>query len=218
MERAYNRILVEFDMLIDLDLAIFKYIKDKYNNPNYVDQNIIKMHDERQIIQMMLNRQCINPLEILIPDMEVLELYHDIMNNHMDELLQYAKASDLFGLMITFLREASSLEITVLCKSQLESDFIKSLNNRLNTVVYKNYKNVPVNTYTILYIKYYPSVLEYNTIEGKHIYISNARYNMEPDSNMPTIAISGLVGDVNIIHMIDMYKDIKVKRKEENNE
>ena len=52
MERAYNRILVEFDMLIDLDLAIFKYIKDKYNNPNYVDQNIIKMHDERQIIQM----------------------------------------------------------------------------------------------------------------------------------------------------------------------
>ena len=214
MERAYNRILVEFDMLIDLDLAIFKYIKDKYNNPNYVDQNIIKMHDERQIIQMMLNRQCINPLEILIPDMEVLELYHDIMNNHMDELLQYAKASDLFGLMITFLREASSLEITVLCKSQLESDFIKSLNIRLNTVVYKNYKNVPVNTYTILYIKYYPSVLEYNTIEGKHIYISNARYNMEPDSNMPTIAISGLVGDVNIIHMIDMYKDIKVERIE----
>ena len=214
MERAYNRILVEFDMLIDLDLAIFKYIKDKYNNPNYVDQNIIKMHDERQIIQMMLNRQCINPLEILIPDMEVLELYHDIMNNHMDELLQYAKASDLFGLMITFLREASSLEITVLCKSQLESDFIKSLNNRLNTVVYKNYKNVPVNTYTILYIKYYPSVLEYNIIEGKHIYISNARYNMEPDSNMPTIAISGLVGDVNIIHMIDMYKDIKVERIE----
>ena len=214
MERAYNRILVEFDMLIDLDLAIFKYIKDKYNNPTYVDQNIIKMHDERQIIQMMLNRQCINPLEILIPDMEVLELYHDIMNNHMDELLQYAKASDLFGLMITFLREASSLEITVLCKSQLESDFIKSLNNRLNTVVYKNYKNVPVNTYTILYIKYYPSVLEYNTIEGKHIYISNARYNMEPDSNMPTIVISGLVGDVNIIHMIDMYKDIKVERIE----
>ena len=214
MERAYNRILVEFDMLIDLDLAIFKYIKDKYNNPNYVDQNIIKMYDERQIIQMMLNRQCINPLEILIPDMEVLELYHDIMNNHMDELLQYAKASDLFGLMITFLREASSLAITVLCKSQLESDFIKSLNNRLNTVVYKNYKNVPVNTYTILYIKYYPSVLEYNIIEGKHIYISNARYNMEPDSNMPTIAISGLVGDVNIIHMIDMYKDIKVERIE----
>ena len=214
METAYNRILVEFDMLVDLDLAIFKYIKDKYNNPDYVDQNIIKMNDEKQIIQMMLNRQCINPLEILIPDEDVLDLYYDIMNNHMDELLQYAKASDLFGLMITFLNEASSLEITVLCKSKLESDFIKSLNDRLNTVIYANYKNAPINNYTILYIKYYPSVLEYNNIEGKHIYISNARYNMEPDSNMPTIAISGLIGDVNIVHMIDMYRDIKVERIE----
>ena len=214
METAYNRILVEFDMLVDLDLAIFKYIKDKYNNPDYVDQNIIKMNDEKQIIQMMLNRQCINPLEIIIPNEEVLDLYYDIVNNHMDELLQYAKASDLFGLMITFLNEASSLEITVLCKSKLESDFIKSLNDRLNTVIYANYKNAPINNYTILYIKYYPSVLEYNNIEGKHIYISNARYNMEPDSNMPTIAISGLIGDVNIVHMIDMYRDIKVERIE----
>ena len=201
-------------MLVDLDLAIFKYIKDKYNNPDYVDQNIIKMNDEKQIIQMMLNRQCINPLEIIIPNEEVLDLYYDIMSNHMNELLQYAKASDLFGLMITFLNEASSLEITVLCKSKLESDFIKSLNDRLNTVIYANYKNAPINNYTILYIKYYPSVLEYNNIEGKHIYISNARYNMEPDSNMPTIAISGLIGDVNIVHMIDMYRDIKVERIE----
>ena len=214
METAYNRILVEFDMLVDLDLAIFKYIKDKYNNPDYVDQNIIKMNDEKQIIQMMLNRQCINPLEIIIPNEEVLDLYYDIMSNHMNELLKYAKASDLFGLMITFLNEASSLEITVLCKSKLESDFIKSLNDRLNTVIYANYKNAPINNYTILYIKYYPSVLEYNNIEGKHIYISNARYNMEPDSNMPTIAISGLIGDVNIVHMIDMYRDIKVERIE----
>ena len=214
MSKPYNRILVEFDFLIDLDLGLFKYIKAEYNNPDYVDQKIIKMNDEKQIIQMMLNRQCINPLEIIIPNEEVLDLYYDIMSNHMNELLQYAKASDLFGLMITFLNEASSLEITVLCKSKLESDFIKSLNDRLNTVIYANYKNAPINNYTILYIKYYPSVLEYNNIEGKHIYISNARYNMEPDSNMPTIAISGLIGDVNIVHMIDMYRDIKVERIE----
>ena len=37
---------------------------------------------------------------------------------------------------------------------------------------------------------------------------------MEPDYNIPTIAISGLIGDVNIIHMIDMYRNIKVERIE----
>ena len=214
MSKPYNRILVEFDFLIDLDLGLFKYIKAEYNNPNFVDQNIIRMHNEKEIIQMMIDRECINPLEILIPNMDTLDLYNDIMNNHMDGLLKYSKACDIFGLMITFLREASSLEITVLCKSKIESDFIKSLNNRLDTVVYNNYKNVPVNNYTVLYIKYYPSALQYNSIEGKHIYISNARYNMEPDYNIPTIAISGLIGDVNIIHMIDMYRNIKVERIE----
>lgn len=213
MDKAYNRILVEFDFLIDLDLGLFKYIKAEYNNPDYIDQNIIQMHDEKQIIQMMLNRECINPLEILIPNMETLNLYNDIINNHMGEILKYSKACDLFGLMITFLKEASSLEITVLCKSQIESDFIKSLNNNLNTIIYRNYKNVPVNNYTVLYIKYYPSVLEYNHIAGKHIYISNARYNMEPGTNIPTIALSTLVGDINIVHVIDMYKNIKVERK-----
>ena len=86
MEKAYNSILVEFDMLVDLDLAIFKYIKDKYNNPDYVDQNIIKMNDEKQIIQMMLNRQCINPLEILITEEDNIELYYNIINNHINKI------------------------------------------------------------------------------------------------------------------------------------
>ena len=49
MSKPYNRILVEFDFLIDLDLGLFKYIKAEYNNPNFVDQNIIRMHNEKEI-------------------------------------------------------------------------------------------------------------------------------------------------------------------------
>ena len=212
----YNKILVEFEFLIDLDLAIFKLIKDKYNNPEYINQDIIKMNDESKIVDFMINRKNINPLKQIIPNADSLNLYNDIMKNHMDELLKYAKASDIFPLMVTFLKEATSVDITVLCNSKLQEDFIKSLNNKLNTVIYDDYKNVPVDKYTILYIKNYPSVLKYNHIAGKHIYIANARYNMEEDMNAPTLAISALVSDVNIIHMIDMYRNIKVERKKHN--
>ena len=164
----------------------------------------------------MINRQHINPLEIILPNVDSTNLYDDIINNHMNELLKYAKASDIFPLMVTFLKEATSVDITVLCNSKLQEDFIKSLNNKLNTIIYDDYKNVPVDKYTILYIKNYPSVLKYNHIAGKHIYIANARYNMEEDMNAPTLAISALVSDVNIIHMIDMYRNIKVERKKHN--
>ena len=212
----YNRILVEFEFLIDLDVAIFKFIRAEYNNLKFVNQDIIKINNEAEIIKLMINRQHINPLEIILPNVDSTNLYDDIINNHMNELLKYAKASDIFPLMVTFLKEATSVDITVLCNSKLQEDFIKSLNNKLNTVIYDDYKNVPVDKYTILYIKNYPSVLKYNHIAGKHIYIANARYNMEEDMNAPTLAISALVSDVNIIHMIDMYRNIKVERKKHN--
>lgn len=215
MSKNYNSILIEFEVVIDLDLALFKFIKEKYNNPTYINQDIISMNDESEIVKMMINRQSINPLELFM-NADCSELYNDIMDNHMEELLQYAKASDLFGLMVTFLREATSVDITVFCHSKLQEDFIKSLNSNLNTVVFDNYKKVPVNNYTILYIKYYSYILKYNSMAGKHIYIINARYNMEPEKNIPIIAISALVGDINIIHTVDMYRKIKLERKIEN--
>ena len=52
----------------------------------------------------MLYRDSVNVLETLIPKENTLEMYKDIMNNKMDSLLKYAKARDIFGLMITLLR------------------------------------------------------------------------------------------------------------------
>ena len=127
----YNRILVEFEFLIDLDVAIFKFIRAEYNNLKFVDQDIIKINNEDEIIKLMINRQHINPLEIILPNVDSTNLYDDIINNHMNELLKYAKASDIFPLMVTFLKEATSVDITVLCNSKLQEDFIKSLNNKL---------------------------------------------------------------------------------------
>ena len=87
MVKKYNNILVEFDFLIDLDLAMFKLIKAEYNNPDYVNQKLIRMSNECDIIKMMIERQPINPLELLIPEIDTLSLYLDIMENHMDKLL-----------------------------------------------------------------------------------------------------------------------------------
>ena len=47
----YNEILVDFNFLVDLDLAMFKFIKTEYNNPKFVDQKILSLQDEKEIIQ-----------------------------------------------------------------------------------------------------------------------------------------------------------------------
>lgn len=209
----YNEILVDFNFLVDLDLAMFKFIKTEYNNPKFVDQKILSLQDEKEIIQLLLYRDSVNVLETLIPKENTLEMYKDIMNNKMDSLLKYAKASDIFGLMITFLREGSSVDVTVLCESKLQADFIHSSNPILKTTV-SSRKNIALSKYNVIYSKFYSDILKYNNVAGKNIYIANAKYNMEPGKNMPNMAISTLVGDINIIRTIDLYRNIKYRKED----
>lgn len=205
-----NELLVEFESLIDLDLAMYKFIKDKYYNSEYVNQEFINERDERKIIYTLLNRKHINPLEIIIPEVDTTNLYFDIMNNHYEELLSYATAYDTFGLMITFLNNASSIGITVWCKSKIEEEFIKKLNPILNTVVIPNRRDIVLSKYTVMYVKYISYLAEYNSIQGKHIYIAAAKYNMEEDKDMVN-SLCCLYSDVNIFHLIDLYTTIKYR-------
>lgn len=212
-----NELLVEFESLIDLDLAMYKFIKDKYSDSEYVDQKFINEKDERAIVYTLLNRKHINPLEIIMPGLETTNLYFDIMNNHYEELLSYATAYDTFGLMITFLNNASSISITVWCKSKLEEDFIKKLNPILNTIVIPNRRDIVLSKYTVMYVKYIAYLAEYSAIRGKHIYIAAAKYNMEEDKDMVS-SLCCLYSDVNIFHLTDLYTTIKYRylRKEGN--
>lgn len=216
-----NELLVEFESLIDLDLAMYKFIKDKYSDSEYVDQKFINEADERAVIYALLNRKHINPLEIIMPGLETTNLYLDIMENHYEELLNYATAYDTFGLMITFLNNASSVKITIWCKSKIEEDFIKKLNPVLNTIVIPNRRDIVLSKYTVMYVKYIAYLAEYSEIKGKHIYIAAAKYNMDENKDMVNY-LCCLYSDVNIMHLIDLYTAIKYrylkKKGNENNE
>lgn len=214
-----NELLVEFESVVDLDLAMYKFIKDKYPNSSYVDQKFINEKDERAVIYALLNRKHINPLEIIMPGLETTKLYYEIMNDHYEELLSYATAYDTFGLMITFLNNASSVDITIWCKSKLEEDFIKKLNPNIKTIIIPNRKDIVLSKYTVLYVKYIAYLAEYNNLAGKHIYIAAAKYNMDENKDMVS-SLCCLYSDVNIFHLIDLYTMVKFRflRKEGNKE
>lgn len=209
--KKYNKLLVEFEFIVDLDLAMVKLIKDKYNNKELVNQDLINTKDENKLISVLINREHINPLELLMPKYDTTNLYNDLISNHMNELLEYAKAYDTFSLMITFLREASSISITILCNTKEQSDFIKKLNPMFNTII-SSRKDIVLSDYTVLYIKYYAHALEYINLNGKHVYIAKARFNMDSNKpKLPLIPISAMVSDINIIHLMDLYTKIKME-------
>ncbi len=208
-----NSLLVEFEFVVDLDLAMFKFIRDNYFSSDMVNHDFLSVKDEREVIYNMLNRSHINPLEYIIPGQDTTELYWDLLNNEGNfvNLLKYATAYDTFALMITYLREASSVSIDILCKNKLEEEFIHKLNPIIQTIVVPNRKDVNLNNYSALYVKYYPYLSNYSPIEGKHIFVPAARFNMEPGKDMVSSMFVKLYGQSNELHIIDLYRNVKFR-------
>ena len=172
MRTKDNAILAEFEFLVDLDLALFKYIKTNFYHTEYVNRSILRMSDESEIIDTMLYRKEHNPLDILFNDSVTTDrLYGQLINipKNYAEILKFAKVYDTFPLLITMLNNASSLEAYVLCRDTMESDFIHSLNSNVSTIIEPNKSNIDLTDYTVLWVKYFDSLLQYNRLRGNKI-------------------------------------------------
>lgn len=207
-----NELLVEFEFIIDLDMAMYKYIQKNYASSEYVDQQLIYSKNEYAIINLMMHRINMNPLRVLMPNVDPDKLYNEIIDNSENEVLKYAKPYDSFYLIITYIIQASSVGVTILCNNQIEADFIKSKDSRVNTLICEDKSKLDLKKYTALYVKYFHNLIKYGNIEGKYIYISSARYNYDKNNKLDESLIL-LYGDLNIIKFMDLYTQIKYHRK-----
>ena len=214
--RHDNELLVEFDFLINMDIAMYYYVKENFAESPYVNKQLMDVPYEDAVNQLLLNRKHINPLELIIPGMDTMELYKDLMANHEAELLEYAKAYDTFPLMITYLN-LSSVGIMVLCKNDLEVQFINKLNNRLKCMVIADRSKVNLRPYTVIYVKYFASLIEFPVINGKNIFIAAAKFNMEDDEDCVDKRLTLLYTQSNDVHLIDLYRDMKFRFNREKN-
>ena len=208
--RHDNELLVEFDFLINMDIAMYYYVKENFAESPYVNKQLMDVPYEDAVNQLLLNRKHINPLELIIPGMDTMELYKDLMANHEAELLEYAKAYDTFPLMITYLN-LSSVGIMVLCKNDLEVQFINKLNSRLKCMVVADRSKVNLRPYTVIYVKYFASLIEFPVINGKNIFIAAAKFNIEDDEDCVDKRLTLLYTQSNDVHLIDLYRDMKFR-------
>ena len=198
-----ENILIEFDMVVDLDLAMINFVKE-HNSPLF-NKDILSMNTANQI-GMLLDRSTINPLEILVDsDTDVTDLYKELYDSK--DLLKYANVCDMYGLMITYLKLAKC-NITFLCFNQDQRNYLYDINPDLNIIV-STRENVNLSKYTTIYIKYYINALRYNNLNGKNLFTANARYNMEQGNNYLKIAVSSVVAYTNKVYTTDIYKNIK---------
>ena len=209
-----NELLVEFDFLINMDIALYHYVKNNFAESPYVDKRLMRVPDESimYVHEVLIHRKHINPLETILPGMDTDGLYEDLMTNHEAELLEYARAYDTFPLMITYLNLAS-VGIRVLCKNDLEAQYITKLNKRLPCMVMPDYSKVVLDPFTVIYVKYFATLLKFPVINGKNIFIPAAKFNMEEDEDCVNKSLTWFYTQSNDVHLIDLYKYIKFRFK-----
>lgn len=206
-----NEIFVDFDIMIDIDMAIYKLIRKKYKNNDYVDKKIISLKSEYDAIYLMINRKELNPLSVLMPNFDTSKLYKSLFTNKND-LLSFAKPTDIFYLMNTFKNNASSVNITVHCNDEIEYNYFNDISKMIGSkykVICSSKEETSLKEYTVIYIKNFVDLVKFKDLDAKNVYIANTLYNTF--DMLKNIEMLKTISNSNEIRTIDMYKKVKAE-------
>lgn len=207
-----NELLVEFEFLVDLDIAMFYFIKENYYSSEFANKRFLSLSNYIDIAAKLIDREHINPLELIFPNNDVTELYNDLLNKYEYKLLPYAKPYDTFYLMNTFIKNGSSVKIDALCNNENEKKFLIAHNSMVNDIIVQpDRQKINLDNYTAIYLKYFARALQYQNIAGKHIYIANAKWNYDDGRDTIDTPLAMLFGDVNIVKLMDLYTRLKFR-------
>jgi len=214
-----NTVLFDFEAVIDIDYSIVTFLRD-ISNQKYIRPSIIEA-DYNFLKSLILTRRNNNPLSVLLSD-EYLNSIDDIYNsllkndNYYDQIIRLSEHNDVFKLMQTYRKTLDGvIKCDVLCHNHIQEGFIKSVDSTINTILKNKEENFNVKRYDSIFIKYYPDVLKFDKLEGKHIFLLNYQFNLEENTNkiIPKLDISFYVTDVNKVYMVDPYIDFKLPEK-----
>ena len=201
-----NKVLVDFEIIMDLDLATVYYLITHCKTPEILDTSIGVADSLSCIRNILLFRKTKNPLEVCIKKEykdSIDNLYKDLMTSYEDKILALTEPNDLFNYFYMLSRTDNLVNIVINCKTELQKNMISKIMPTVNTSLNER----DLEEFDTLYMKYSDDIIEYKNIEKKKIYIANAMYNLETGLFKKSIL---LICDHNIVNTIDLYKNLTI--------
>ena len=208
MDGLTTSIMTEFSALMDVDLAMVSIIQRDYNNPKFVNQDImkLKLHD---IKQRLLNRTKENPLAVCINDIDIAtSIYKQLCVEKYDDVLSICVPNGVFKLMTTY-QKVGNYHITVLCHSQREYDTIKRFNPEFNIQI-GEFGNTKDEDFDVVFVKSLSHLILFKRpLKNKHIFTLGYRYNLEYNKQykcfVPLPAIAQVFLPENRLGFVNVY-------------
>lgn len=185
--RYSSSILYFFDSLIDLDLAMVKYIKQNYANTRFIDREVISNNDAVFFKALLLERENKNPLSVLLRE-EFLSSADSLYNEIISSEEEYAKVLELATPLALYTLLGMSIKsklvtCTVMCKNEQEKLYIKSLMPEVYTIL-SNSEEFSINNYNCIYVKDFSELVKYIPFVAKDVYVLGYRFNLEHNEDL----------------------------------
>ena len=202
-----NNILIEFDMVIDTDYGLIKMIKDKYNNPEYIDKKYLDLVENNVLIYSLVKRDIKNPLSLIINDKykdSINKLLNEFYDNEYKNILEYSHKTNIYDLINIYLM-TNQISINILCKNVLEEQFISNMDINITPITENDYSKINIDKYDCIFIKDFNNILKFKDVKVKNIYIARYSFNLEKDNQTPLKEISDEIKEGNLFFIIDIY-------------
>jgi hypothetical protein len=206
--------IATFDCVTDRDMAIVKIIREKYNNSNFIRQEILHA-DEYFLRCLLIMRKDINPLSVVLKK-EYLSSADDILEELLasEDIYDKLSTNAIYSLLNMYMTTNGVITCDILCKNEQEEHYIKSLeDNNVGTIV-GDIKKVNVSSYDSFFVRDYRDILKFNVLKGKYIYVPTYAFNFEEDEKTPLLSVSVQVADINIVKTLCPYPNFILPEKE----
>jgi len=176
--------IIDFDFIINTDIGVIRFIRDKYSANKELNQEILNKRD-RYLLSLLYTRENINPLSIIVKDgspLNIDNLYKGLLNQWNESILKYSLVDESTLTFIRTLAElnaGSGVAYKVSVKSDIEERIISKLVEKVNV---KRISAQDILEADTLYFRDYSFLERYNVdpikVKHKTLYTTSRLYNI----------------------------------------
>lgn len=220
MDGKSLKVLIDFDFIVDTDIGLLKFIRDKYSKEDKLfkfDKDKINKSD-REFLSLLYFRKNWNPLSIISDNTNSVELdnmYDTLFKEYEEDILRRSISNKrIYAFIYTAINTKNNgIQPHVCSRTELEHSTLSKAFKHIKYIPYTD-KNT-IKSMDLFYVKDYRFFTENDLIVNhKNIYCIDSKYNTDYFENTSSV----LTRTNQIVNISTLHKENKQNGRNTNTE